>query len=536
MWIVAGLVMLKSIFTDFGYDNAYQVAMSFRHLAGDRMFIHMWEPHQTSAFFTDLLLFIYGSFVPDYTGVVLFTQIIGTVVAVLVALAAVREIKAYTNRIAAHAALVFLSVFKVKQTPFIDYAGQMILLSILVFVFLLKWEKEGKTAFSAVAGLLTFLEVLSYPAALFSLIPACCFLVTSREQNRKKGVIAFLLGGGIPATVYAAYFIIKVRFDRLLETAKLIVRSDSHSTIPHIGEYWFSFLCAAVLVAACFAAGITVKLILRKSKDISALFVSLLLLTIAEPVLLFLTRNEKADFRCFIYIIPVVLILSAAFVYKRMTEEERRVWLFGVSVSLATFLAALVLSDLGFITVCAYLYLGGTVSFIGLKYLDRDCGRLAIVFTAIILLHRGIVVWGYGNIGRNVFLTNEVQNIVRDGPAFGIVCDHMNKAKFSSDLKELRECIGKDDVVLTVGPYLMDSLIFLYTDADISNYSVIDTPVYNETLDEYYRLNPEKFPTAVLVDCWFGNLNIPEDSFIMKWITKNFTEYRDLSYYRIYRR
>ncbi len=536
LWIVAGLVMLKSIFTDFGYDNAYQVALSARHISGDRMFIDMWEPHQTSAFFTDILLLIYRVMVPDYTGVAIFTQIIGTAVAVVVALAAIHEIKAYTNRVVAHAAFIFLAVFKVKQTPFIDYAGQMVLLSILVFVLLLKWDKEGKIIFPVAAGFLTFLEVLSYPTAVFAIIPACCYLFTSGQGKRARGVVAYLSGGGVPAALYAAYFIAKVGLSRLMDTAGLIVSSDSHSSVPHIGDYWVPFLYAVVLLVACFGAGVVIRLILRKKKEISVLFVSLLLLTIAEPVLLFITRNGKADYRCFIYIIPVVLILLAASVFKKMAAAERRVWLLGVSVSLATFLAAIVLSDLSFITICAYLYLGGAVSFIGLKYLDIGCARVAITCTLLILLHRGIVIWGYGNTAGNVFLINEVQNIVRDGPALGIVCDHMNKTKFSTDLRELRECIGQDDVVLTVGPDLMDSLVYLYTDARVSNYSVIDTPVYNETLNEYYRLNPDRFPSAILVDCWFGNLNIPPDSFIMEWVTQNFTEYTDLSYYRLYRR
>ena len=40
-------VSIKSIFIDFGFDDAYSVAMSYRHLSGDRMFLEMWEPHQS---------------------------------------------------------------------------------------------------------------------------------------------------------------------------------------------------------------------------------------------------------------------------------------------------------------------------------------------------------------------------------------------------------------------------------------------------------------------------------------------------------
>ena len=64
LWIAAILVGIKTVFTDFGADNAYTMAMSYRHISGDRMFLEMWEPHQTSIFFVDALMLVYGLFVP----------------------------------------------------------------------------------------------------------------------------------------------------------------------------------------------------------------------------------------------------------------------------------------------------------------------------------------------------------------------------------------------------------------------------------------------------------------------------------------
>ncbi|MBQ1849707.1 MAG: hypothetical protein II139_05000, partial [Lachnospiraceae bacterium] len=71
MWILTMFVSVQSIFTDFGIDNAYQVAMSYRHLNGDRMLAQMWEPHQFSILFNDILMAIYRLFVPSLAGVVI---------------------------------------------------------------------------------------------------------------------------------------------------------------------------------------------------------------------------------------------------------------------------------------------------------------------------------------------------------------------------------------------------------------------------------------------------------------------------------
>ena len=43
---------VKIIFFGFDIDEQYAVSMAYRLVQGDRMFLEMWEPHQTSAFFS----------------------------------------------------------------------------------------------------------------------------------------------------------------------------------------------------------------------------------------------------------------------------------------------------------------------------------------------------------------------------------------------------------------------------------------------------------------------------------------------------
>ena len=59
LWVCASLINIKSIFTDFGIDSSYAIATSYRHISGDRLFIEMWEPHQTSSFLMDFLMILY---------------------------------------------------------------------------------------------------------------------------------------------------------------------------------------------------------------------------------------------------------------------------------------------------------------------------------------------------------------------------------------------------------------------------------------------------------------------------------------------
>lgn len=54
LWIGVVLVNIKSVLADFGPDQTYAIATSYRHVMGDSMFAEMWEPHQTSTFIADL--------------------------------------------------------------------------------------------------------------------------------------------------------------------------------------------------------------------------------------------------------------------------------------------------------------------------------------------------------------------------------------------------------------------------------------------------------------------------------------------------
>ena len=535
LYIAAILVCIKSIFTDFAFDNSYMVAMSYRHLSGDRMFLDMWEPHQTSAFLADGLMLVYRLIVPSLTGVVLFLQIVGTLLWIPTTVAAVKILGKYTDKLVACLIFVFFTVYKVKQSPFLDYAGQLILFSVWVFIFLLKYWEKRQLRFAVLAGVFTFLEVIAYPSAVFAVIPALAFLLATDKKDRGKSVLCFILGGAVPSVMYAGYFIVRIGLDKLFETAGYIFGADSHSTTPQYGPYWREMIIALAVLAASIILAWGVGAIVNKRYDVSIYSELLVFFGVIDLVIMIIYRKTGVDGRYNVYFLPVMLIIAGLITYRKMTREERTIWLLGMGIALSSFAAAFMLSDLGIITLVSYLELGGAVSFISLKYLCKDYKRVGILFTLVLLMHRGLVVWGYGSQGNNVLYTYELENVIRSGPAAGLVCTHFNKEKSLVDIHELNGMIGEDDRLMIVGPEFTDSLVYLYTKAEIANFSTISSPIFNEVLEDYYRVNPDKYPTAVIVDSWFGQLSFPDDSYIVKWVEDNFDRVADLSYYRVYR-
>ena len=583
-WILAVLVCVKSIFTDFGADNAYQVAMSYRHLAGDRMFLQMWEPHQMSILVNDLLMAIYHLIVPSYSGVVIFLQICGTLMFAGAGYVIYRTVKNVTGRYIAHLMWIFFVIFRAKQTPFPEFANYEILFSALAFCALVKYlrmrraaefatgadeviyehengtkQKPTSVLLLVLIAALIFLQTISYPTCLLSAIAVIVLLCVGKTPLKIKLRDCFIFAGslGVMGSVFADYFVFSIGFDNLLKIFKNIFNSDTHSTMK-FGSYWTGFVYAMIGLAVCLIISALIHFVIgripigKTSNSISgpeackttgrnrigkvSFPTTCACVALAmEVVLILLQRKTGIDWNCSFFIIPTVMILMGSFVYMKMGENERMLWMTGVCMSAASFAATLILTDLGIITIIAYLVLGGVVSFIPLKYICKDHKVVAYLIVLLVLFHRGMVVWGYGNTNSRVMLVTESQNIIRSGPAAGIVCDHVTRNQAKMNEIDFRNNINADDKLFIVGGELIDPIDFVLAGCEVANYSTIDTPQYNESLEEYLKINPEKKPTVIAVSCWYGQLMVPEDSCIMQWVEENYTPVADGDYYRFYR-
>ena len=574
LWVMTALVCVKSIFTDFGPDSAYQVAMSYRHLCGDAMLLQMWEPHQTSIFVNDLLMGLYHLIVPSYAGVVLYLQICGTAAFGLlgwyvyrtvagqasgkVALAGSNQAsgkvalagsgqtsgkvalagsnQASTGSVAGAAGLtdqftgqalwMFLLVFRAKQTPFPEFANLEIGFSVLTFCFLLRFfRQQDKLRYLILAGISVALQALSYPSCVLSAV-AVVILLFVYTKHRWKNCLVFLGTEAVLGLSYLGYFLIKLGFSTFTLVIRNVFLSDTHSTF-RFGGYWTGFAIVMGAVAGC----VLVAVLIRKRVGT----VSAALFLLLELVMLALQRKTGIDWNCSIYVLPVVMILLAALGFKKASGGERQVWVTGMALSAASFFATMLLTDLGMITIVAYLVLGGMVSLIFFKHLFKDDKCVIFMVLLIILVHRGLVVWGIGNTNGRVQTIWEVQNVIRGGPAVGVVCDHVTKQQAIWTIEDFQKYLKPEDKIFFVGGELMDSLTYLYAGTEISNYSTIDTPQYNACLEEYLKLNPEKEPTVVAVSSWFGASNVPEDSWIMQWVNERYELVADGCYWRFYR-
>lgn len=538
LWVAVILASIKSILTDTGFDNAYTVAMSFRHLKGDGMFEQMWEPHQTSIFFTDFFMWIYRFFVPSYAGVMLYLQVVGTVFFALIGIWLYRLLKDVAGSETAQLATMFFIMFRAKQTPFPDFANLQIGFSTLLFLCLVSFvRKQQKKGYLCLAAVFLCLEVLAYPSCLLAWLPAALILFWKTEERWKNiglftGVCA-LFGG-----TYVGYFVCKIGARRLLQNVSNIIHSDTHSGEPYVSlSYYFSGIIMAVLWLSLSAAFTwlllrALKKLLHRSVDFFAAYG--LVLFLSELLLLVMEKKTGQDGVRTFYIIPVLLMALSCCTYRDMKEEEKTAWLTGNLFALSSFLSTCLLTDLGLLDSVSYMVLGGVVSLAALRHRKGQIAFFLFTICLLVTTHRGLVVWGYPH-RSNIRMVQEVDTIVRSGPSLGIVCDYFTYYTVTYDAEDFAQFVEPEDALFLVGNWLIDPMEFLLTDADISNYSTIDVPLYNEKLLDYLELYPEKKPTVVAVSCYHGQMQVMEDTWIMQWIKENYETVGDGRFWRFYR-
>lgn len=538
LWVAVALASIKSIFTDTGFDNAYTVAMSYRHLKGDGMFEQMWEPHQTSIFFTDFFMWLYHLFVPSYTGIMIYLQIVGTFFSVGIAFLTYRLLKKITGSEIAQLAVIFFIMFRPKQTPFPDFANLQTGFSVLLFLCLISFVRaQQKKRYLCFAAVFLCLEILAYPSCLLAYFPAAAILLLKTKERWKN--LGFFTGlCAVFGAVYTGYFVCEVGHQKFVQNLIDIFYSDSHSGEAYVStwNYFYGVLAAIVWIILCAVLAWILRLAVQKllSKPVDFFVIYGFVLFFSEFAFLFLQKKTGLDWTCTFYILPALLMAIGCFAYKDMDAQERTIWLTGILFAISSFVSTWLLTDLGLITMMPYMVLGGVVSFVALRHRKKQIVVFLFTVCALVTMHRGLVVWGYANKG-NIWMVQDVNTIIRSGPSMGIVCDYMTYYQITYDAEDHNKFIVPEDSLLMVGGWLIDSMEFLLTDADISNSSVIDTPVYNEKWLDYLERYPEKTPTVVAVSCSYGAMQVPETSWIMQWVNENYEAVGDGRYWRYYR-
>ncbi len=228
--VLSVLAALKMIFFAVGLDEEYQLVMAYRNARGDRLFLDMWEPHQSSAFLCTLLmkpwLALFGT-----TGVVLYLRFCGTLLHLAVSFYLYRVLEDFLDK--GYARLLGLIYFNIipKQIILPEFGIMQVWFYTLMALFLARYYFCGrKRGYLALASLSLVLNVLSYPSCLilFPFLLALCARFSGKDRWRDMGIVTLCCA--LCGIAYLGMLFTYTTPRELLETLSHILSGDvTHS-------------------------------------------------------------------------------------------------------------------------------------------------------------------------------------------------------------------------------------------------------------------------------------------------------------------
>lgn len=497
---------IKMIFFGLLIDEEYAVVMSYRMVSGDKMFLNMWEPHQTSGFvcaiFIKLFLMIVGS--TEY--LIVYLRIVGVLLQAAVSLFIYCTVrKMYDKEIAFWASLMCFSLLpKWIQIP--EFSNILLWSNFCTMMCFLRFTRENarKEVWLVLGALFYCIAILAYPTCLF-LLPIYLYgIYTSVPDKAKKHLLLFLGTCVTVGVVYILYFLFNLGPEKFLFGVRQMMTDGEHDytllqRLTTYGRELLDLLPTILLVfAVTMVLYVTIWCGVLKKQFRQGKPVFLFLLVFVAHVQQFVAWNSGQR-----YINEPLLFYYFTFGAGAIPVKKKNpLFLFGMLPAMGTIVAVLLITNTT-ISVTGTNLLPGIIAggilvweYIKEKKLaagyKKCCVWMGIVTIGLLMFAKGCLICENEGVKENIFY---VKQKALSGPAKGIYCRYMDGYQYNLLAEVTDAYISEEDVVLCVGYHCIR---YMMTDGDISTYSTISTPTYDERLLEYWELFPERYPTIII--------------------------------------
>ena len=545
---------ISFVFTNVSYDAEYQLAMAYRIIKGDEMITRMWEPHQTSAFLCAILMKIYMLVTGTTTGIVLFTQFAGLFIRAGISILLFKAIKEVSGEKPAMVAGVIFLLISPKELLTPEFGNMQLWFGTLMFLALNKYFKGKNIMWLIWAAFCLCLGVFSYPSFIISYL-AVIWILYRYSLNFKRDTIVFTSVCAIIGGAFVGYLLCNIDIEVLwkcLENALSLEPSHTVSLRDKVFAHVRNVLKISGMLAGVGGIGFLVEMLWCRRKKKTAggyekfsgerwILFSWYILQIFFLLNILSVKNRGG------YAFSFLVILLLGFLKRNLLNgEERRIYYSALSISAASLIATLVLSDNAFLQATTYMLIAICVSFIPLYHwyeeLAADGFRkkmyvygvhifLLFVIFRCIFIH--IPIYGRSQI---CSVLDDLA-LIRSGPAIGIITDEEGAARQRDSMLEWEQYIQKGDTIWIIGEPV-DTMGYLYEDVEVGAPTVMSTPTYNEKLLYYWELNPDKYPDVIIAASSFGELSweLAQNEWLMQWLEEEYQAETiiDGNYWRYY--
>lgn len=552
---------VKCIFVSLQMDEEYAISMAYRLLRNDRLLTEIWDPHQTSAFLIQFLVWIYMKITGTTTYVVLFIRFIGVLIHAVVSYYLYRCLCHVTKR--EYSFLLAIVYFNLLPKGYVmpEFSNMMmwsltmLLISLSRLAFL---ENKADTTNKKILwtsieiGLWVCLMVLSYPSCMIIYPFVIMYLLKYSTYGKKvAGIVTWICI--LSAGAYILWLLTYMSVSELMTNVQSVIAScGSHGggALVRLGKYGYDLGCLILFGGGYILASVVLHYFVRRKRTVETTKQE----KTAEWMLLFLVSSFVLHILHWIlmlwhyeYSYPFAyyfVVFGFAFygiknadenVFSVQQKQLLSLWWWG---NVVMYVAILLLTNLTLFTSVKYLMPGIIICVLALiTYAEKIAPEMSQRWVRKILIlwcFTAIFVkgWVYTTDDGSMKNITSIGNIISVGPAKGIITEYMQGYMQESIYEELHTYVEPGDNLMVVDWH---TLCYLYQDVNIASPITICTPTYDENMLDYWERNPDKYPDVVGILCWFGELQWKE-GWITEWLENDYgaSQVVDGKYLRYY--
>ncbi len=514
------LATIKICFFGLNIDEEYAITMSYRLATGDSMFQTMWEPHQTSGFISAFFIRVFIVLTGGTDYLVIYLRIIGAIIQAGISIFLYRTGKLYFTQNASFVAAIFFYNTLPKWIQVPEFTNLLIYFSVLSFLCLLRYYHSSKNnrLWLVGAGISLSGLVLSYPSCILAIPAYLLGMFIINRKNFLKDIVMLLGTCTILALGYLIYFLTKMSPSEFLYGIQQMMTDGSHSYSPweRLIVYGKELLLLIPHVVGILLVTILITYFFKKfnhgEKKSTYFHFSLIVITLslAEQVIIWL-GNSMFIHSPLLYFYFLYFIGVAFYTSNHPKQIIKTVFWLGSITGGAVWLSALLITNTTISVTGSYLMTGliSAIWLIGDKMEQEAISytasptkfltvpRVLCLLTALSLLGTTLFAKGFlmceneGMKGTMFFVKQKALS----GPAKGIYCYYTNGYNYNNYAELATEYLNVGENVLYIGRH---SLYYLLGDVNISTYSTISTPTFDERLLEYWEMYPDKYPKVLV--------------------------------------
>lgn len=500
---VCAISCVKTLIQEFNVDEQYAIVLGYRIASGESMFIDLWEPHQTSGFVCAFFIKLYLLLFKTTEGLVIYLRILGILMQVSVSVFAYNVFKKTTSKMVSLYLAIAVFALQPKGIQIAEFSNLFIwsMLCTMLCFYSIYTKPDRYKKYAILAGIFVCVSVLCYPSYLI-VVPF--YAIAMYKLFAKKGhtINGFFLGTcAVIGIGYIIYFLTQMSLEEFIYGIKQMMTDGAHNVSNTEKLLFYLEELKLILLPTCLGVLISFLLVkifkLKADKFIMVGSITLILMIIYQ-VIVWMNPNNG------VYLHTPLAFYFVAYVLgiKCLKKEKELKWIFYIPTAVA-FVAVMLLTNTGIRVTGSYLLPGilavfAVMNTCQVEQTDKRVGGIKIAalltFMALLLFQRTYLVCETYGYKADIFY---VKQKALSGPALNVYCGWLDGTKYNEVAAVMAQYVKEDEAVLCV---TANTLWYLLGEGQISNYSTISTPTFDDRLYEYWKLHPEKYPDVVIID------------------------------------